>query len=109
MRRELDDEIRRAVGADVADAVRFVRRLEDEATGLDNVGFVALQRRQRAFLDDHQLLVRVVMRRMRRLAGIERGDVDFQIRERGRGRVANRAALTHLRRDDLEVGPVEDG
>ena len=108
MRHEFEDEIRRAVRADVAQAVQFIRRLEDDAARRDDVRLVALQRRERVFLDDHQLLVRVPVRWMRRLARIERRDVALELRERRRGRVADRPPLALFRRHGLEIGPVED-
>lgn len=108
MRRKLEDEICRAVRADVAQAVQFIRRLENDSARRDDVRLIALQRRERAFLDQHQLLVRVPVRWMRRLARIERRDVALELRERRRGRVADRPPLALFRRHGLEIGPVED-
>ena len=107
MRRIFEDEIRRAVRADVDEAVQFVRRLENNSAGVHGVRPVALDGRERAFLENHDLLVRVPVRRVRRLTGIQRRDMALEIRERGRGRVEDIATLAGLGRRRLEVCPVK--
>ncbi len=77
----------------------------DSASGHE-VGLVALQGFECAFLDNHQFFVRVAMRRMRRFSRIERGDVAFQIRQCRRGRVENRAAFALFGRHGLQISPV---
>src|SRR4029077_5686250 len=52
----------------------------------------ALKRVERAVLDDQQLFVRMLMRRVRRLPGIERRDVNLELLERRRRRAHH---LTH--------------
>ena len=108
MRVELEDEIHRLIRADVFQAVQFVGRFKNDSARRHDVRLVALQRRERALLHDHQLLVRVPVRRVRRFARIERRDVALEIAERRRGRIKDRAALALFRRHGLEVGPVED-
>lgn len=108
MRREFEDEIRRRIHADVAQAMQFIRRLENDSARRHNICFVTLQCFKRAFLDDHQFLGRVPVRRMRRLARIERRDVALEFRERRRRRIEHRARFAHFRRLGFQVGPVED-
>ena len=88
--------------------MQFVGRFKNNSARRHDVRFVALIRRERALLHDHQFLVRVPVRRVRRLARIQRRDVALQIRERRRGRIEDRAALALFCRDGLQVGPVED-
>ena len=87
MRRVFENEIRRAIRADVDEAVQFIRRLENNSTSVHRVGFITLDGGDRAFLENHDLLIRVAVRRVRRLARIQRGDVALEISERRRGRI----------------------
>src|SRR5262245_26784261 len=83
-----DDEVGRWRLADVGHVVQLVRRLEDDPARPDAAGRAALEGFERTFLHDQQLLVLMLMRRVRRLAGLQRRDVDLELVE-GRGRGAH--------------------
>ena len=72
--------------AHVADAVELVRGLEDDGARPDPAGLSVDHRLQGSLLDDDQLLVGVLVGRMRVLAGGEGRDVELQLVE-GRGGV----------------------
>src|SRR5262245_1339800 len=79
-----NDEIGCRRRADVRQVVQFVRGLKNDPARLDSAFRPALERLECAFLEDDQLFVFVLVRRMRRLARIERRDVDLELSERGR-------------------------
>src|SRR5882672_6320337 len=64
--RPADHVIGRRRLADVGHVVHLVRRLEDDAARADATRRAALKRLERALFDDQQLLVLMLMRRMRR-------------------------------------------
>src|SRR5207244_4329144 len=103
-----DDVIRGGAVADVADAVQLIRGLKHDRSRTDALHLSVHQRLDGAFLDDDELLVRMLVRWMRRLAGIQRGDVNLELVERGRrllDDLADEAGFVRLRR---QAGPVED-
>src|SRR4029079_9198216 len=80
----LDHVIRRRNVTDVLQAVELVRSLEDHRTGTGPVRLPVQERFDGPLLDDDQLLVRMLVRRVRALAGIQRRDVAFELVERRR-------------------------
>src|SRR3954447_16811929 len=68
---------------DVADAVELIRRLENDRSGADTLQLPVDERLDRAFLDDHQFFVRVLVRRVWRLSLVQRGDMNLELVEGG--------------------------
>src|SRR5882672_2244339 len=67
-----DDVVGRRRRSDIGHVVQLVRRLKDDPARTDAARRAALKGLERALLDDEQLFVRVLVRRVRRLARIER-------------------------------------
>src|SRR5205823_6675121 len=70
--------------ADVLDVVLLIRGLKDDSAGADAARRPILKRLERSLLDDEQLFVLMLMRRVRRLTGIERGNMNLELVERRR-------------------------
>ena len=80
--------------------MKLVRGLEDDSAGADAAGRPALKRLERPFLEDQELLVLMLVRRMRRFPGRERGDVNLELVERRRRRahhLTDRAPVVRFR------------
>src|SRR5260221_1079580 len=104
----LDDVVSGGQVADVADAVQLVRGLEDDRPGPDALQLAVHERLDRPLLDDQQLLVRMFVRRMRRLARVERRDVDLELVERSGRRLHDGPHLAGPVRFGGHRLPVED-
>ena len=94
--------------ADVGDVVQLVGRLKDDAARTDPAGCAALESLERAFFDDQELFVLMLMRRMRRFPRIEGGDVDLQLVERRRRRAHDLPNGAPVVRLAISVRPAED-
>src|SRR5438046_2104514 len=73
-----DHYISRRVRTRVAQAVQLIRRLEDHRARTGVPGDLVLQDLERTAADDHQLLVRVAVRWVRRPSRPERRNVDLE-------------------------------
>ena len=86
----------------------LVRRLKDDAAGADAARRAALERLERALFEDQQLLVLVLVRRVRRLPRVERRDVDLELVERRRRRAHHLAHGAPVVRFGVVGRPVVD-
>ena len=105
---EFDDVVGDGVGADIAETVFLVRGFEDDAAGSDDVRLAVLHGFEGAVANDHEFLGGVMVRRMGRLAGVQGGDVHFQLGEGGRGGVADGSLFAGFGWLHFQVGPLED-
>src|SRR5437588_6170258 len=80
--RPADHVIRGRRGADVLHVVHLIGGLKDDAARADAPGLAALKRFEGAFLDDQQLFVLMLMRRVRRLSRVQRRDMNLELVER---------------------------
>lgn len=86
---DLDDEVDSLRVAVVVDAMELIGGAVDRASSGNGYGRRVGDELQRALAEEHHLGVRVAMRRMRRLAGVELGLVDFDVRNAGDQAVKN--------------------
>ena len=109
MRAKLYHEISRSVRADVSKPVQFIGSFEDDSACCHYVRPIALIRGERAFLNEHQFLVRMLMRKVRGFAGVERGDVALEVFKCRCGCIENLAAFAGPGLFHFHISPVEDG
>jgi len=91
VRVEADHEVGGGVGSFVAKPVRLLRRLEDHVSCFRVARDPVLEDRQRSVAHDHQLLMRMPVRRVRRLPRCERRDVHLEPRQVCRRRIDERS------------------
>jgi hypothetical protein len=78
---ETDDMIAGGFGSGIADGVQRVRGVEDNGAGTDARPLAFAESFDGTLVDDDDLFVEVLMRRMRLLMGLEGGGVDFELVE----------------------------
>lgn len=105
----VEHQIRRGRVAHIDDAVKVVRRVEEQSARARSPRLPVYHHVKFPFLQDNEFLLGVLMLRMRREAGVERRDVAFEPPESAGGPIGHVAPLADIRRPSDARFPVEDG